>query len=231
MADLSDFRTYIRNHLDLTAADLTDDIVDEFIREGALMVQYARQRWHFYQTTWTLTTAIDQGAYNVETDPVSSPTGYVVAEIKHLYRPDGTEIFFDSVDVADGGESSGNPESYRTWGTTLTLVPTPTAIEAIQVVGYRKPVDWVDVGAGEMPDTPAVFDGVIRLWALGRAYAHQEDHGAAGFYSDHASFHLDRLVKQLDDLPPGRIIMNSSGPKTNYWVTKGTELQYPRIVT
>lgn len=215
MTTLAEFRSYVRTHLDLTSDDLPDELLDEFIREGSSHVQYARQRWNFYENTWTLTLVDAQQAYDYESAPVDdAASSYVVAEITQLFDDDGNELPMFGSGVANAADSSGTPTGYRLWGTTLTFDKVPSGTPAYKVVGYRKPADWIGDGLTTTvtPDTPEIFDNVIRQWALGKAYAHQDESATSTYFLDSAIYQLDKLIKQLDDLPPlGRIALNSGG--------------------
>lgn len=230
MATLAEFRSYVRTHIDLDASDLPDELLDEFIREGSKLIQYKRSRWTFYQDLWTLTTVPDQATYTFAS--LANDNDYVLAEIRDFIRDsDGDSIQFAGEGVVRDAATGSKPERFYLWGTTITLDPTPSTAETYTVVGYREPVDWVSDGAGASPDTPAVFDGVIRQWALGKAYAHQEESATSVFFLDSANFELERLTMKLDDFPPGRIVINSDGLKHHYWQATGTMLSAPRIVT
>lgn len=228
MTTLAEFRTYVRTHLDLDATDLPDVLVDEFIREGARFIQYNRARWPFYEGVWRVTTQAGIPSYYVtllQDDPLvfgQPANNYVLAEIREIRRgSDGTIIPFLGQGTPRQPVTPGTPEGFYLWSTTLTFDPAPSQVEEYVILGYREPRDWVASGPTAEPDTPPAFDGVIRMWALGKAYAHQEESNTSVFFLDSAQYELDRLTAKLDDLPPGRLVMNSRGRKSQYWVGEG----------
>lgn len=225
MATLADFRSYIREHLDLDSSDLPDTLVDEFIRDGAILVQYHRTQWPWHETQWTLPVVAGTQTYDLQADAVHSGS-FLVSELRQVRDPDGNKLTLAEHDIARGDDGVGTPVEYRLFGDQLTLDVEPSASGTYVLVGYRQPVDWVADGAAATPDTPSTFDGVIRKWALGNAYAHQEEGATASFWMDSASFELERLSKRYNDMPPERIVVNSRGPKNYYGDTV-----YPRIVS
>lgn len=209
---LADFRTDIRTHLDLDDSDLPDVLVDEFIRDGAVLVQYHKTQWPWHAAEWSL--AVTAGTQEYAITAATNTDSYVLDQIRLVRDADGNRLRLLEHDVSSGADGTGTPSGYRIFGGMLSLDRNPSADMTLKILGYREPTDWVADGATATPDTPTVFEGVIRKWAIGLAYAHQEEGATASYWMDSAQFELDRLTKRFNDLPPEQLVMNSRGIKS-----------------
>jgi hypothetical protein len=201
---LQDFRDRIRETLDLQVADLPDGLVDEYVRDGSQFAQYARVDWPFYRMYWSFDTIAGDADYSYVELSAGDGQGFVIAQIEQI-RGDGRRLRPQSADQYEknnpiGNVATGEPEFYTMWGDRITFDPSPTAVETLEIRGIRKPIDWVTVQPGTGTDMPEEFDTVVLQWALGRAYAQQDEPETSVFYFDLASNRLDSLIKWEDRL-------------------------------
>lgn len=208
-----EMRVWIRLHLEVDSADLDDSIIDAHLRAATTKVYSHFTDWSFLQETWTFSTAAGTADYAISSfdgvahdDSVPAPNGY-----RRVKRPDGRlrRISLSQLDRLDADQSSsGNPTHYSIWGSQMTLWPTPGSVETITIRGYREGRDWV--GLNEAADVPLDLEEVILFWALGEAYAQQDDAQSALHWYDMAEHILERAAKKYqhagfdDDL-----VMNS----------------------
>lgn len=226
MYTLTDFRQLVRTHLDLDDEDLPDLLVDEFIRDASQRAQYHRH-WPFYSTVWTFETAIGEASYPLANFTHATNAEYVCDEIVKV-RGDNRELQRQEAYRAElynplDSVSTGDPMYWSMWGLdVIDLDPVPTRVETITVRGYRKPVDWVSIGAAATSDLPEPFDRAILEWALGRAYAHQDEPDTSVYFLDMSDGRLTELRKRFDDVGPAEdIVFNGGGPRAQYALSDG----------
>jgi len=213
MYTLQQFRSLVRETLDLDERDLSDLLVDSWIREGMERAQGARE-WDFYEARFNFDTVADQATYTYAEIEAANADGYEVEEIHSISARDWPlkSMAMRDIDRRSTLESPrvGTPTHWGEWGQVVTLFPRPTASETFWARGLRKPTDFVTAAdpAGSH-DMPKEFDAVISNWAIGRAYAHQDEPQSAVYYADLSQLRLDELAKRFDEAPlPEDIVMN-----------------------
>lgn len=200
---LEDFRSLIRDTLDLELADLPNNLVDEWIRDGATRAQTRRQQWAFFEYDWTFTATGGQSNYTLAF--IKGSTGEDVAEIRQVRGP-SWDLKWQDIATRDrfngrNSSSSGSPSYWSQWNNgDLVLDPAPVDNDTFVVRGYKKPKDWVSLNTAS--DMPQEFDSPILNWALGRAYAQQDEPQMALYYADMADLRLQELERFYDDPSP-----------------------------
>lgn len=169
--DLQGMRDFVRAALDLDSTDLTDALLDVYIRQGERAALLAEKQWPFYESEGTFATAIGQRDYALAT---VLPTASTIRDLRcpdwQLEAVDRTRID----DLTGSTAPSGTPVMYARWGTTLRLYPTPSAVQTITATFYRNYVEFA-TASGNQPDCPRDFDEVIASYALSRAAIQQGD--------------------------------------------------------
>lgn len=203
MYTVEQFRSLIRDTLLLDSTDLPNGILDEWIRDGATRAQTRRQQWPFFEKNWSFTTQANKSIYTLaEAKGVST---YDIAEIRQVRGP-SWELRWQDITTRDrlrskDSNSAGSPKYWSQWSNgDLILDPTPVAAETFDIRGYQLPKDWV--AANETSDMPKEFDTVILNWAIGRAYAQQDEPQMAVYYADLSDLRLRELTKYFDDPSP-----------------------------
>jgi hypothetical protein len=212
---LADIRDFVRTHLDVDDDDLPNSLLDSFIREGSVRIERAEKRWPFYAESWTLDTVADTSEYTFasigdgDVDQIQSirSTNYTLEwlgrdESFRYYPPNTT--------------ASGEPRYWSVWGTTLKLHPTPDGVYSLAILGFRKPVDWVALGAAEEPDLPEDLHNTVATWALARGYSHQDDPEMAAFYMDLHAAELDQIRRRLVDTPAHQPLVLNGRADTSF---------------
>lgn len=190
-----EIRAFVRTHLDVDAEELPNTLLDVFMSDGFNKIIGAfddSPSWLHVQ--YTFTSASGTQSYNLDsTDGLLSPS--VLQSVEDLrgprwsLRPAAHRQIRDR--YAANSMPSSNPTEWSVWGRTLWLWPEPSSAESITVLGVRRPTDWLALNSA--PDCPEEFHRPLALWALGLAYAQQDDPDLAQFYTQ--SF--DREITQL----------------------------------
>lgn len=220
---VSQYREIIRLTLDLDATDLPNTLVDEWVRDGAVRAQTRRQEWPFFQHDWTFTAVNGQANYTLASIKGPSPTAKDIAEIRQIRGP-SWELKWQDIATRDqyrsrDTETIGSPTYWSQWNNgDVILDPVPNnSIDTFVVRGYIKPKDWVSEGASGVSDMPQEFDTPILNWALGRAYAQQDEPSTALYYADMADLRLAELVKFYDDPSPTHEVTMGGDYKRNMY--------------
>lgn len=201
MTTLATVRSYIRTHLDLDSSELPDELVDEFIRDATHYVETFRP-WPFMKSRWTQNTA--DGTFEYPFASLTNASSYRLNRIHAVYlTTDGTQLRYRGDALIAGARTEGQPTGWGTWGDTLVLTPIPDATYGVTIYGERRPFDWVDDGTGtNVFHLAGDFDSPLKTWALGRAYAHQEEGQTAVAFYDLAEFQLRNLATQYATIHP-----------------------------
>lgn len=203
---LSQFRELIRLTLDLDATDLPDTLVDEWVRDGATRAQTHRQEWPFFEHDWTFTGVSEQSTYTLADIQGADPEA--IAEIRQVRGP-SWDLRWQDIATRDryrsrDSDSTGSPSYWSQWSNgDVVLDPAPdNSTDTFAVRGFQKPKDWVADGASGVSDMPVEFDTPILNWALGRAYAQQDEPSTSLYYADMADLRLSELTRYYDDPSP-----------------------------
>jgi hypothetical protein len=202
---LTDFRALIRLQLDSDPEDLTDPLIDSWVREGWRYCVYRNRRWPFYRSAWQFTAVEGNGAY--DEGSLGGPAN-AIQELDAVIGADGAPLRWVGFEEGQRawGDASGRPLHWTVNAGVLRLYPTPDAAYSMTAYGFRLPVDWVDEAApGQKSDLPDAFDDVILEWCIGRAYQRQED-------GDMGVMHLDQAEVLLRNLQRRYMRQTSSAP-------------------
>lgn len=208
--NLQQIRDYVRSHLDIEVEDLPDVLLDTMIREGSKRIERAEERWPFYETNYTLTTVASQRDY---------PFATIDANLQaiHGIRGEQWELRYIGVDTADKRwsrnlQQTSEPSHFGIWADTLRLYPDPDAAYDLIVRGYRKPEDWVSLGAGSSPDMPDELHNTVAMWALSRAYYQQEDLELGAVYERMFGDELNEFRRRIAGTPFAQPLIANSAP-------------------
>lgn len=217
--NLQQIRDFVRLHLDIEIEDLPDAVLDVFIAEGVNRIATAEKRWPFFKQRWDLETADDQDAYDLTT---LSPT---FKEISGIKGPRWTLTWIGEDDAAvywpENVTSSSEPTHFSIENDTLYLHPTPNDSYALIVRGYRKPTAMA--AAGDEPDLPEEFHNTVALWALAKAYSHQDDPEMGQLYERQFADELGLFRRRFVDTPAPQPLVLNSGTRPGGF---GSRLRY-----
>ena len=179
----SEIRSKIREIVDLDEQDLSNTLLDMYIKDGFDRIIALERRWPFYQKTFTLNTVPAQRAYAVNTvgdgnlrEIISLvDTSTVGNRLEFIAYDDAEAVWVGSYDQVS------RPLYFTFWEDQIHLWPKPDAVYPLVVRGYRKPTDWsasdsTEVDADERLHQCLVYYGVAQVYQL------QEDIELASYY-------------------------------------------------
>lgn len=210
---LQNIRDFVREHLDVDTNDLSNDLLDRFIREGSQRIERDDIHWPFYQKMADFTVA--EGATKIAKTDIASDLEKIVA----LRRADnGQHLNYVGTSAElwklSPTSSSSYPQYYSLWGDNVLLWPKPSSSAELEALYYRAPKDWVSDGSGAEPDLPDQLHNTVAVWALACAYAHQEDSHFAGLYFQKFEDELFTFKRSVTEMPhPQPIVLNGGGVK------------------
>jgi len=169
---LSEMRTYVRDIVDITSTDISDTVMNNFIREGYDTIVYSEKRWPFYEVALSFDTVGGQKDYSmaevaanlsithdgVVFSSAGGGAGNVgLREIAAL-KSDAIVIEFIGYDTGDvifplNSNSQGKPWYWSMWSSgssasagisnqTIRIYPTPSGVQTIYLRGYRNPIEF-----------------------------------------------------------------------------------------
>lgn len=168
--DLAGYRSYVRNYMDLTAADIADDLFDEWVAAGQRRVLKARPRWPHLETKDEIKLTVEGGR------------DYALANVRRIEAVDNAEQ--GPIAVMDHAEAkalywtgselrSGRPEAVSQHAGVLWVWPTPDGDYTLEVIGQRAAI--TPTASGDEPDLPEDLHDVVLEWVMQEAYLQQDD--------------------------------------------------------
>jgi len=168
--NLGELRSYVRGMLDCDSSEITDFMLDAWIREGSDRV-HRYTNWNWLQTTWTLSAAEP----TVDFGDIKDADGSVPKHISFIHTGDEELLHQDSQHLMslmfEHHDERGRPKVWsERGGRTLLLHPTPSTSETYTIQGVRASRDWMSEGVTGVPDMPEQLHYAIAFWAMGNAY-------------------------------------------------------------
>jgi hypothetical protein len=184
---LPDLRGFVRDHLDLDPTELPDSLLDRFIADGFNRIDNYSRVWTFRAVEYTLSTVAGAQAYNVANRATPPRVDSIAKPLQQVVDVRGPRFGLVPRDhrqmrsaFRTTNAQQSEPRYFTMFGENVYLWPTPNAVYALTVTGYRLPDDWM--ASSLAPDLPEEFHELVGWWALNRAYGHQDDPEMANFY-------------------------------------------------
>lgn len=212
---LADIRSRAREVAEVSSADVSDTLMDLFIRDGYNRIIDLERRWPFLEVSFDMTTVADQQAYTI-----NDFTSDQIREVVSIVDPDHVRLDFISYEIAEetfktNDGSTGRPIFASHWADQIHLFPTPKAVYTLNVRAYREPADWIT--ANGSPDGVESFDLALVDYAVARSYKMQEAFQPAQeferAFNDTVAF-ARRDVMKADSYAPVQL---SSGGHVKSW--------------
>ena len=168
--NLGELRTYVRSLLDCDAEEVSEFMLDAWIREGSDRVHRFTE-WPWQDTTWTLATAEQY----VDFGDIVDAEGSSPKHVSFVHNGDRRLVHEDPQvlvsRILEEDLTRGEPKWWsQRGGRTLMLHPAPSTAEAYVIQGQRTARDWMADGVTGVPDMPEDLHYAIAFWALGNAY-------------------------------------------------------------
>jgi hypothetical protein len=175
-------RQIVRDITDLDSTDLTDSLLNAYLRDGYYRILDAGDRWTFLEKTFTFNTVAEQRAYTI-----SAFTADPIAEVISIVDPTGTGTRLDYISYDEGErtymgsyDTSGDPLFYAVWEGKIHLFPKPNNVRTLTVRAYREPIDWI-TSEGYVDASPNLHYP-LAYYACSRVYQRLEDTVMADAY-------------------------------------------------
>lgn len=176
----SDIVDAVREITEMDANDVSDSIINIYIRDGYNRIIELERRWSFLECSFDLTTVANQDDYTVDDFTTDE-----IREVVSVVDSDGNRLEYLAYDTAEDAVLETNldvgaPAFYSFWGGKMFLFPAPDSVETFSVRAYRYPTDWVTDDT--TPDGVASFDMALVYYAISRIYQAQEELNTAATY-------------------------------------------------
>ena len=214
---LSDIRSRAREVAEVSSADVSDALMDLFIRDGYNRIIDLERRWPFLEVSFEMTVTAGQRKYDVDDFSVHN-----IREIASIVDPSNHRLTMISLDEAEQDylgvqDAAGRPMFVAYWGGEMYFFPTPAENYTFQVRAYREAEDWVT--AGTAPDGVEAFDLALVDYAVSRSYKMQEAFQPAQeferSFNDTVAF-ARRDVMKADSYAPVRLSSGGAGRRWDY---------------
>ena len=180
-----------------TGDDISQDLVDTYIREGFQRIISLDDRWPYFQASYSLSTVNNQRAYTTgftRTAPstVTNLTFDDIFEIISVTNETdaGNQLIYidnfraETVWVGTN-DIAGIPSYFSLWAGQLQLWPKPDDVYTLTIRGYREPsYAWL-TDTGQNVDLDDEFHIMLINFVVSRCFQFQEDPQMAQVYMQH----------------------------------------------
>ena len=181
--NLSDIRSKVREIVDLDIDDLSDTLLNMYVKDGFERVISLERRWPFYQKKYTLATVPGQRDYDVTSigdgdlrEVISLvDTSAVGNRLEFIAYDDAEAIWIGSYDQAS------RPLYFSLWENKINLWPKPDIAYTLVARGYREPSNWYDFDGVEVDADRRLHQSLV-YYGVAQVYQLQEDVELASFY-------------------------------------------------
>lgn len=178
----ADIRSAVRSITDLDTTDLSDALLDLYIRDGYYRILDTEKRWSFLEYSFEFNTRTGVREYELST-LTDEPMGQISSIVDNRgtgYRMD--MIGFDMAEQTYIGsyDTNADPLFYALWGGSIHLYPKPNNVRTLTARGYREPLDWQTEG-GDVDAIPSLHFPLV-YYACSRVYQQLEDTAMAQMY-------------------------------------------------
>ena len=215
----SDIINSVRAITEMDSSDVSDAVLQLYIRDGYNRIIDLERRWNFLEVSFGMTTTAEQQAYTI-----NDFTAHDMREVISILDQDNVRLDYISYDVAEeqflvSEESFNDPQFYAMWADQIHLFPVPSSTITLLVRGYRTPNDWVTDNT--IVDGPDAFDIPLVYYAVSRVYQAQEELQTAAIYERSFSDAIALARRDLTRPPSASPTVLAGGPRMRRW--KGTD--------
>lgn len=209
--------------------DISQDLVDAFIREGYQRIVTLWTRWPWFQSSYTLNTVVDQRGYSTGFDRTlpSAVAGLTFSDIRELISVTnetngGNQLIYIDNFVAEKywngtTDTPGIPTYYSLWAGQLQLWPKPDNVYSLEIRGFRQPsYTWL-TDTGQTVDLNDEFHIILLNFVVARCFQYQEDPQMAQVYMQHFDVGVSIARANLTAPNSNQPMVLSGGLQTNVW--------------
>lgn len=219
--DVQELRDYVRAQMDVDDRDLPDSILNVYLQESFDRTMLFTNMWPRNEMLWQLSKVANATSVTLPAD-LSIPTILSVVGLDDGFRL--VQIDQESAEQHFGlNTNTGKPAYFSIWGGELYLWPQVTTETTYDLIlrGYRQPV-WTNA-ASTIPDIDPRLHASLAYFALGLAYAKEEDEVMEGIYMARWTRDVGQAAKMILEPSHNRpLVMHGGAPiggYTSYTVT------------
>jgi hypothetical protein len=215
----TDIINSVRAITELDASDVSDAVLQLYIRDGYNRIIDLERRWNFLEVSFSMDTTANQQAYTI-----NDFTTHDIREVVSILDQDNVRLNYISYDEAEeqflvSEESFSDPQFYSMWADQIHLFPVPSSVITLLVRGYRNPTDWVT--SDSVVDGSDAFDIPLVYYAVSRVYQAQEEAQTAAIYERSFTDAIAIARKDLTRPPSAAPTVLAGGHRIRRW--KGSD--------
>lgn len=213
-------RSTIRSITDLDADDVSDALLDLYIRDGYYRILDAEKRWPWLEFTFSFNTRVGVRSYTLA-DITSEPVSQIVSIVDS--RDTGERLDMVGYDEAEriyigAYDVPNDPLYYAVWAGQVHLYPKPNAVVELVARGYREPFDW-QTENGDVDAAPSLHFPLV-YYAVSRVYQQLEDPTMANVYKQAFDEGVSLAISNIQT-PTSHHALVLSGRKTGRRTMRG----------
>lgn len=223
MATTAELITFVQNITDLDEADVSADLIVDYMKDGFQRIVNLERRWPFLETTYTLNTVASQRDYALSAIG-SGDLREVISILDN--STSGNRLSLIALDDAEtvwhgSFDTPSRPLFFAEWGDTIKLYPKPDQVYPLTIRGYRKATYTWTTARNTQVDCDERLHNAIAYYAVSQIYKRQEDGEMANMYKQSFEEAVTLCRKELMRSPSYRPVVLSKGivrPSQKYWL-------------
>ncbi len=219
--DVQGLRDFTRKQMDVDDRDLPDPLLNAYLQEAFDRTMLITNMWPRNETIWPLSKINTLDSVTLPAD-LNLPTIVSVHGVGDKFQL--VQINQESAERHFGVPAAhGRPIYFSVWGNELYLWPPVTTETTYDLVlrGYRQPL-W-DSAASTIPDMDVRLHIPLCYYALGLAYAKEEDEVMEGIYMARWQRDATQAAKMIMEPKHNRpLVLHGTAPiggSSSYTVT------------
>lgn len=176
MATLTELRNKVRSQTETNVETNTDYEIDGWLQEAYNRTIAAETNWPFFEKVWSVTQIAETNTISLPFDLEANGLVSVVDDdnqvrLEQVDQEWAEDHYYSTNSVA------ATPFRYSLWQRLMYLWPNTTFTEnrTYTLRGWRRPGDWIALGASAVPDCDERLHLALANYAIALAYAQQED--------------------------------------------------------
>lgn len=191
MMTLAELRSFVRTHLDVTADDIPDLLLDQWANIAFIKITASRRRFPSNEVVVDLPLVANTSTY---VNPMKRITNAYLNGVE-LERTHVSDI------LAQHSATNSVPNRYAVYGTNLYIYPTPTVAATLKLLGARNPIMTWRTSPSTPVDLPDIYEPCMVAWVLCEAYKHAQDIPMANNYAADFAILLQQANGNFIDTP------------------------------
>lgn len=210
--DVATIKSFVRDHLEMDDEELPDTLLNPYLQDAFVRTLSFDNRWPRYEQSWVVSKVLN--TYNIDLPSdvlipsiISVMTHNGARRLAYITTENAEDLFTQQQAIA-----IGDPVYWSTWGREMSLWPNPGLDVSydVSIRGYRQPV-WND-SASTIPDIDERLHPALAYYAMGLAYAAQEDEILEGVYMARWDRDVKSIMGAIMDPPRHRPLVLNGGP-------------------